>query len=134
MQIFSTYTKTASKTSDIEKMMKKFKIPNRTFFFTGFFLHKPRRVWSETSWSSLINLGNKTCCKKGDVVVSLRILKENHHIVSFFGTNISFRSCSKPTKRYLTKPSEVYGLKTMQKKILETDFRFASSIFRYLRL
>ena len=113
--------------------MKEIEILVLTIFFTGFFLHKPRRVWSETSWSSLINLGKKACCKKGDMKVSLRILKENLHIASFFGTNICFRSCSKPTKRYLTKPSEVYGVKTMQKKMLETDFRFASSFFRYLK-
>ena len=103
---------------------------NSNIFFIGFSLHKPRRVWSDTSWFSLINLGNKACFKKSDIEVFFRILKENHHIASFFGMVLS--QVSQPSGIW-PNPPRFMEQKPCKKRCWKTGFRFVSSFFQYLR-
>ena len=99
-----------SKTSDIEKMRKNSKFwCSKHLFLQVFFPPNPGGF--------------------GPIPHGLReesLLQKRryggYHIASFFGNNISSPSCSESTKRYLTKPSEVYRVKTMQKKMPERIF------------
>ena len=66
----ANFRKNASKTPDIEKMMKKIENLFLASFLHGFYSINLGRVWLATAWLAQNNFGKKCFCKKrGDIAV-----------------------------------------------------------------